>query len=101
MLVGEIGISRNDFLFNLQFLEAQLIIEGYANRSKNLWSATRWQTYQLLCTNPYVDLRKNGINEAADILNLPWDEEKTSNVTDEEIEDMQNMLSTLRKKGDK
>ena len=34
MLVGEIGISRREFLYDLRFWEVRRIIRGYRNRDK-------------------------------------------------------------------
>ncbi len=51
-----------------------MIQRGYDRRHRNLWSATRWQTYNLMCAFAGSEaLSKAGINSAKDLLPLPWD----------------------------
>jgi len=90
MFVGEIGIPRREFLYDIQFWEARRILDGYNARHRNLWSAVRWQTYKLMEAQGGTEhLRKNGINSPADLIQFPWDREPTPTLTDEERKEMQ------------
>lgn len=45
MLVGEIGISRHEFLYELRFWEIILIIRGYFKRYHAGWEQARLVAY--------------------------------------------------------
>ena len=47
MLVGEIGIDRNTFLYDLQFWEIILIIRGYFKRLHPGWEQARLIAHQV------------------------------------------------------
>ena len=91
MLVGEIGITTGQFYYGLRWWEIKSIIRGYNRRRRDIWSATRWQTYNLMCAFGGSDsLAKSGINSPKDLLPLPWDtDEVVKSLTDEEINDIQ------------
>ena len=74
MFVGEIGISRHEFLYELRWWEVQAILRGYHRRARNLWSAIRWQTYNLMSVS-MADLKKAGIYSPVDLIRFPWDDE--------------------------
>jgi hypothetical protein len=100
MLVGEIGIDRNTFFNNLRWWEVRAIIRGYNRRCKDLWSSTRWATFNLM--NAQVggeELSKHGINVPSDLLPLPWDIEQMpkATITDEDAINFQKELAALNK----
>ena len=70
--MGEVGIPRREYLYELTFAELLLISRGYENRKRDLWSATRWQTY-LLMQCSMADLKGAGIHGPKDLMPLPWD----------------------------
>ncbi len=90
MFVGEIGLPRREYLYDIRFWEARRILAGYNRRHRDLWSATRWQTYNLMAAQVGgKELAKNGINSATDLLPLPWDTKAASKLpTEEEVADM-------------
>jgi hypothetical protein len=47
MLVGEIGIDRNLFLYDLQYWEITLIIHGYFRRYHPSWEQARLIAHQV------------------------------------------------------
>ena len=60
-----------------------------------MWSAVRWQTYNLMCVSN-ADIKKIGIYKPADLLKFPWEEEgiiQGNQPTDEEIEQMRRMMA--------
>lgn len=91
--MGEIGIPRQEYLFELRYWEILLIVRGYARRNRDLWSVVRWQTYSLLAVQ--ADLKKAGIFSPTDLLPLPWDndgEEASPGPTKEQIAELQRQM---------
>lgn len=74
-LVGEIGIDRDTYLYRLMFWEIVMIRRGYTRRQHDLWSATRWQTYQMMCVSG-ADMKKAGIYTPRDLIKFPWENER-------------------------
>ena len=89
--MGEIGISRQEFLYEITFWEVLLIIRGYRRRSIDVWSASRWSTYHIMAAFVGGDeLKKNGIFSPKDLLSLPWDnEQEAEEYTQADIEGLQ------------
>lgn len=69
--MGEIRISRREYLYELRYWEILLIVRGYARRNREMWSAIRWQTFSLMCVS--ADLKKAGIYSPTDLIRFPWD----------------------------
>ena len=89
MLVGEIGITPADFK-RLRWWEIRSIIRGYNRRHRDLWSSTRWQTYNIMASFVGGDkLSEKGINSPKDLLKLPWDTAPVAPLSQSEVEDMQ------------
>ena len=79
--MGEIGISRNEF-FNLRWWEVQAILKGYGRRHRDLWSATRWLTYNVMASFVGSEaMREKKIYSPVDLIRFPWD---TPRNTDDE-----------------
>ena len=74
--MGEIGIAHETLCRQLRWWNVRSIIRGYNRRHRHLWSATRWQTYQLMCAFVGGDkLAEQGIHSATDLLKFPWDQD--------------------------
>lgn len=99
--MGEIGLPINDYLYRLSYADLLLISRGYENRKRDLWSATRWQTYHLMRVS-LADIQKAGINNPKDLMPLPWDkageEEEQVKITQEEIERMREDMRRMNEK---
>lgn len=99
--MGEIGLPINDYLYRLSYADLLLISRGYENRKRDLWSATRWQTYHLMLVS-LADIQKAGINSPKDLMPLPWDEageeEEQVKITQEEIERMREDMRRMNEK---
>ncbi len=91
MIVGEIGIPRREFLFRLSFWEARRIVNGYYRRQRSAWSMTRWQTFYLLKAMPFADTEK--ITKPSDLIPFPWDSEDVDLLEEDEVDDIQGMIS--------
>lgn len=99
--MGEIGLPLNDYLYRLSYADLLLISRGYENRKRDLWSATRWQTYNLMLVS-MADIKKAGINSPKDLMPLPWDEtgekEEQVKITQEEINRMREDMRRMNEK---
>lgn len=80
-MVGEIGRSHQEFMYDLRLWQLRMIVKGYYRRNRDMWSAVRWQTYNLMSVS-MADLKKAGIYKPTDLIQFPWDN------TDEETGDM-------------
>ena len=102
--MGVIGFPRRDLLYEVKWWEVLSIIRGYNLKHRDLWSATRWQTYQILgavCGSN--NLRENNIYCAKDLIEFPWedDDNATNNgveLSDEEIAELQADMARLNAK---
>jgi hypothetical protein len=66
-----------------------MIQRGYDRRHRQLWSATRWQTYRLMCAFAGSKaLIETGINSAKDLLPFPWDTDHSDLPTEDEVADI-------------
>ena len=93
--MGEIGIPRLEYLYDLEYWEIVLIVRGYFRKSREMWSATRWQTYNLMCVS-MADLKKVGIYRPTDLIRFPWEkdipEAGAQGPTKQEVEEMRRMM---------
>ena len=87
--MGEIGIPVREFMYELSVWQIRLIIDGYHDRQRYMWNATRWQTWMLMQVG-MADLSKSGVHSPKDILHFPWDDEEE--ISDEDIEDVKELL---------
>lgn len=72
MLVGEIGISRHEFLYEIQFWETLRIIDGYNRRNRLGIELARLTAYYT-----YFSMRDNKTGKRPkDLISLPWDDEE-------------------------
>ena len=99
VVVGEIGRTPVELKYGLKWWEIRAIIRGYNRRHRDLWSATRWQTYNLMAAQVGgKELAKNGINSATDLLPLPWDTKAANKLpTEEEVADMVAEIDAINK----
>jgi hypothetical protein len=96
--VGEIGISRREFLYDLNYTDLLLIEYGYEKRRRDLWSAVRWQTYYTMAAQVGRDnMKKSGLYSPTDLLLFPWDNEGSGDtgsapISSKEVERMQQLM---------
>ena len=94
--MGEIGYSRREFLYDLRWWEARCIIRGYNRRHRDLWSSTRWQTYNIMASFVGGDkLSEKGINSPKDLLKFPWDSAPVTPLTSDEVKEMQAEIAAM------
>jgi hypothetical protein len=96
--VGEIGISRREFLYDLNYTDLMLIDYGYEKRRRDLWSSVRWQTFNMMSAQVGSDnMKKSGIYSPTDLLRFPWDNEGSDDtgsapISSKEVERMQQLM---------
>ena len=94
--MGEIGYSRREFLYDLRWWEIRCIIRGYNRRHRDLWSSTRWQTYNIMASFVGGDkLSEKGINSPKDLIKFPWDTDQRSPLSDDDIADLQAEIAAM------
>lgn len=87
MLVGEIGIDRNVFLYELRYKEIILISRGYFNRQHPSWEQARFIGYQAAhCMGA-----KNA-PPPSEWMPLPWEKSPDTQMSDDEVEEMRALL---------
>lgn len=72
--VGEIGIPRREYLYELDYLDMVQIERGYERRHRHAWSIGRWETFHLMaafCGGK--NLQESGIHTPLDLIRFPWD----------------------------
>jgi len=100
--VGEIGYNRQEFLYDLQFWEIALIIRGYNRRQRDLWSASRWSTYNVMLAQiGSSGMRDAGIHKPTDLIKFPWEKEKAELPTEDEMDDIRRDIEAFKKKRSK
>ena len=87
--VGEIGLPRHEYLYDLRHIDLLLIQRGYERRQRHSWSATRWQTYYLMAAQVGSDgLRKSGINSPTDLIKFPWERTAATLPSEDEVAEL-------------
>jgi hypothetical protein len=96
--VGEIGFSRDKFLYGLKWWEIKAIIDGYRKRERTYLLMTRWSTFMIMCTG-MADLKKSGIHSATDLMTFPWEIKRNPGFSPEEMAEIDKMLNIKRDDG--
>ena len=93
--MGEIGIPRREFLYDLRFWEVRRIIRGYRNRQRPSWEQARLNAFFIM--SAMADLKGAGINSDLDLITFPWErEEMEANLpSEEEVADMTDMIDSI------
>ena len=94
--MGEIGIPRREFLFDLRFWEVRRIIRGYRRRQRPSWEQARLNAFYIM--SAMADLSKAGIRSDRDLITFPWEKEETkcdSLPSDEEVEEMRQLMKQM------
>ena len=96
MFVGEIGISRCEFLYDLQFWEVRRIVRGYERRN-----ILNYQLLRLTAYSSFFSMRDNkeGLSpqEWMPMYFDKFGQPENPPVSDEEIEELQAMMRSMRK----
>lgn len=88
--MGEIGINRLEYLYELNNSDLLMIERGYNRRLQHPWGIARWETYHMLMAiGGSKWLNENGIHSPKDLLKFPW-EDIYIPLTKEEQDELQN-----------
>ena len=92
LLVGEIGIPRNEFLYVLKLWEINAIVKGYRRRNREHWEMSRHLGLTI------CNVMGAKIDSAHDYLPLPWDDITTKKELTEE--DVNKLMELMRKENE-
>ena len=92
LLVGEIGIPRNEFLYVLKLWEINAIVKGYRRRNREHWEMSRHLGLTL------CNVMGAKIDSAHDYLPLPWDDITTKKELTEK--DVNELMELMRKENE-
>lgn len=88
-MVGEIGISRREFLYELKAWEINAIIRGYDRRLHTPWETARFLAF---CTAK-SSMGGSSIHHFHDLIRFPWESgSDMQEISDEEIEETRERL---------
>jgi hypothetical protein len=91
--VGEIGIPRHEFLYDLRFWEVRRIIRGYRRRD--------WLKHQLMAEIVYAatfSMRDPKGKTVSDMFPMLFDEEEEEEeppITKEDVADLQQLMADI------
>lgn len=93
LIVGEIGLPRREFLYDIRFWEARRIIRGYIRRDR---ISKELQRLTAFCV--YFTLRKNEKHETpSQWMTLPWETgeegQAVEEISDQEIERLRRLMA--------
>jgi hypothetical protein len=93
LFVGEIGVSRHEFLYDITFWEAKRIIRGYHKRDRLTHQLLAEVYYAALYANPYrQNDGKTIFDKFPQIFEDDDDEDDEPAYTPEEEEHMQELM---------
>ena len=100
MLVGEIGIPRREFLYEIRFWEARRIVRGYRKRNRPIHQLLAQVIYTAKYANPY---RQNDGKTAADMYPQYFesdddDMESESPITEEDRQELVSIMNEMNSK---
>ena len=94
MLVGEIGVSHDDFMHRLKYWQVVVIIRGYRRRQQPMWEALRMNAFFSMVGQ--ADLNAMGVRNDRDLMRFPWERDVPQDLPDEnQVEDIRRRLRRL------
>ena len=83
--MGEIGISRHEFYYELRWWEVKAIIRGYNARHHHGWEQARLVAYNArFCMGS-----KDPIPLVTEWIKFPWEQAPTTPISQEDIDELQ------------
>lgn len=99
--MGEIGIPRSEYLYELNYCDLLMIERGYERRHRHLWSTTRWQTFSLMsATAGSKAMNEAGYRTPKDLIKFPWDNEGQPSglPSQEDVAELQGLMESINNK---
>ena len=97
LFVGEIGIPRREFLYEIEFWEARRIVDGYHARNHAGWEQARLIAYNA----HYCMGSKDPVPIVTEWIKFPWEKEPIPPITDEERDELQAEMDAINKAAEK
>lgn len=86
LFVGEIGIDRHTFYYDLRWWEVKAIIRGYNARHHTSWEQMRWVAYHV---NYCMGLPKGETApKVTEWVKFPWEKEPPAPITNAERDEL-------------
>ena len=99
--MGEVGFNRHEYLYELTWWEIDAFVEGYYARSRQMWSATRWQTfYMMMAQVGSKGMKESGINSPTDLIKFTWEDDQqqdSGEVDDDYYDEMQKLIKAANR----
>ena len=87
MLVGEIGIDRREFLYELKLWEIILITRGYFRRYHPGWEQAR-----LIAYNAAHCMGAKNAPTITQWLKFPWERDHAEEISDDEVNEIRKQI---------
>ena len=97
--MGEIGIDRDRFLYDMEHWEIQAVIRGYRKRQRPIWEAARLNAFFVMMS--MADLSQAGVNSDRDLITFPWEKEEGVLPDESQVKDMKDLIVRINKGGTK
>lgn len=97
MLVGEIGIPHDTFLYSLKHWNIASIIRGYRRRQHPLWESSRLNAFFTM--SAFANLKESGIRNDQDLITFPWEKQavRKRQPKESEVQELQAELEEINK----
>ena len=89
--MGEIGISRHEFYYELKWWEVKAIIRGYNARHHAGWEQARLVAYNA----HYCMGSKEPLPTVTEWIKFPWEKKDAPPITDEERDELQAEMNAI------
>lgn len=86
--MGEIGIPRHEFLYDIRFWEVRRIIRGYRRRERSGWEQARFNAYYIMSAMCDMSSYKSDL----DIYQFPWEQTPAALPSKETVAEMQELI---------
>lgn len=93
MLVGEIGIARREYLYELSYCEILLITRGYFRRHHPGWEQARLVAHQV---HYCMGVSKGDVAKTPqELIPFHWEQKPVVQVSQDEIEELQAEIAAI------
>lgn len=89
-LIVSCGLDPHYVMDEMQLYEIKPIIDQIVVKRREQQEDKRFWTFQVVA--PHIDAKKSGINSLHDYLPFPWEEDRTDDLSDEEVDKIFNAL---------
>lgn len=90
--MGEIGIPRHEFLYDIRFWEVRRIIRGYRRRERSGWEQARFNAYYIMSAMCDMSSYKSDL----DIYQFPWEQTPAALPSKETVAEMQELIKETK-----